>query len=248
MSCNPGAAAVGLLLGGVLAGLAGCAQVTGLDSIQECASCLEGDGSQDGTMGADAGGDGLPGGDVSTGDAAADVGAPDVSIDRQTQDAAQQDAPAEGDAPTGDAPSEAAEAAGPCNPSTCVGGCCQGIDCVGGTADDACGSTGGACQDCTSLGDTCVGGACQAPSPNCPTTCAGCCDTSNACHVTPSAQYCPEPNEAGVFQAGYPCEDCVSQGYPYCLHDIVVWILLADPVAGGPSETRTRTPFEGPRV
>ncbi len=220
---------VGLLLGGVLAGLAGCAVVTGLDSIQECATCLEGGGSQDGTVGADVGGDTLSGGespsDTSNGDVPVDGGGGDVSSGdaRQGQDATQQDAPP-GDATPADAQPEAAEAAGPCNPSSCMGGCCQGVDCVAGNLDDQCGLTGGTCLDCTSLGDTCVGGACQAPSSNCPTTCSGCCDTNNACQVTPSATYCPEPNEAGVFQAGSPCEDCLSQGYPYCIHDIVVWI------------------------
>ncbi len=234
---------VGLLLGGALACFAGCAAVTGLDSIQECSTCFEDDGgsrSQDGTVGAGADGRGeaTPGGDstldASTGDAdgndagstrdSASADAPETQPDGAAKDAANLDAPGPGDG-SSDAtpPVDAADAGGSCNPTTCIGGCCQGINCVAGTLDNACGKTGGACLNCTSLGDTCVGGACQAPSSNCPTTCSGCCDTNNACHATYSAKYCPT-SDGGTFKTGLGCEDCVAEGYPFCIQDFVVWI------------------------
>jgi len=234
---NTGAAALIVsLLGGTLACLAGCAAVAGLDSIEECTTCLEGGASQDGTVGADVGADATSGGDASSDTSTGDSAPNEVGPGRDAGDAAPQDG-APGDAPgdgsgQGDAPGDAkpvdaqgdsADASGPCNPSTCVGGCCQGIDCVAGTQDNACGLTGGTCQNCVTLGDTCVGGACQAPSPNCPTTCSGCCDTNNACHATKTPQYCPTA-EGGVFKAGLPCEDCVAEGYPYCILDIVAYL------------------------
>lgn len=44
----------------------------------------------------------------------------------------------------------------PCDPRFCQGGCCMPDGhCVGGTADDACGSVGYLCLDCTSRGETC---------------------------------------------------------------------------------------------
>jgi hypothetical protein len=223
---------VGSLLGGALACLAGCAAVTGLDSIQECSTCFDDGGrTQDGTVGADVAGDATPGTDSSP------DSSPDTSVDHAdaAQDAANLDAPADAptdgpglgdgssDAPPPDAHGDAAEAGNSCNPTTCLGGCCQGVNCIAGTMDTACGQTGGACLNCATLGDTCIGGACQAPSSNCPTTCSGCCDTNNACHATYTAKYCPT-SDGGTFKAGLGCEDCVAEGYPFCIQDFVVYV------------------------
>ena len=231
-------------MAGALACLVSCASISGLDSIQECDDCLDDAGrTQDGTVGADAGGDASSAGeaapDTSTAETSpadtgsgADTGradAPQDATDGAAQDAtdagATTDSGDSGDGSSDAGPDTGADAseAGPCNPSTCLGGCCQGVNCIAGTADNACGQTGGACLNCTALGDTCVGGACQAPSSNCPNTCSGCCDTNGACHATASAQYCPT-SDGGTFKAGLGCENCVAEGYPFCIKDFVVYV------------------------
>lgn len=169
---------------------------------------------------------------VADGNAAQDTG-PDVTQEAAGDDGSQEastgtDAPADvapADSSDGDAGNDGGgtDGGGTCNAQSCIGGCCQGNDCVTGTMDNACGTTGGACQDCTALGDTCVSGACQAPSSNCSTTCAGCCDANDACHATSSAQYC-FTNGGNPFQAGGPCEDCKAEGFNYCVLDIFAYI------------------------
>ena len=48
------------------------------------------------------------------------------------------------------------DAGAACSPATCPGGCCSlALGCQGGTANNACGKPGGACQDCVSVASTC---------------------------------------------------------------------------------------------
>jgi hypothetical protein len=45
-----------------------------------------------------------------------------------------------------------------------------------------------------------------------------------ACHATPSPQFCPTNGGGNPFQPGGPCEDCLSEGYAFCLLDIIAYI------------------------
>jgi hypothetical protein len=52
------------------------------------------------------------------------------------------------------------DAGAACGPGSCPG-CCDGVGCAYGNQDTACGGGGAACEDCTSIGLTCVANACQ---------------------------------------------------------------------------------------
>lgn len=165
-------------------------------------------------------------------------GGPEASPEAAADDAAQdsgEDASTGPDAPPDVGPADVAapdasdgsadDGGATCNAQNCTSGCCHGNNCVNGTMDHACGTGGGACQDCAALGDTCVSGACQAQSGSCSATCAGCCDTNDACHSMASAQYCPT-NNGGIFQPGGPCEDCQAEGDSHCFLDIIAYVCL----------------------
>ncbi len=62
-------------------------------------------------------------------------------------------------------------------PTPCPG-CVIDSDCYAGTSNNACGTGGSVCVDCTATGKICVGGACVAPSP------------------TPTPSPTPEPTES----------------------------------------------------
>ncbi|MBK7586460.1 MAG: hypothetical protein IPI67_40515 [Myxococcales bacterium] len=104
----------------------------------------------------------------------------------------------------------------PCGPANC-GGCCdaKGV-CRNGGESDACGVSGGKCDDCLTQGQGCVGGACQGAPPTCgPGTCGGCCDTAGKCVAG--------TNNLSCGAGGKACEACVSPkkcGVPgnYCAY------------------------------
>jgi hypothetical protein len=48
----------------------------------------------------------------------------------------------------------------PCNAQTCAKGCCQGGACQAGQSDQACGTKGAACTDCSANGLICLNGFC----------------------------------------------------------------------------------------
>lgn len=160
---------------------------------------------------------------------------PDVAGSDSSQDAGQDASPGT-DAPLDDASDDASEGdgetdggstmegGGGCNAQNC-NGCCNGTHCVSGTSNHACGSAGGACQDCSALGDTCVSGACQGSTGTCSKSCAGCCDKSDACHAQASPQYCPT-NNGNLFQPGGPCEDCTAEGDTQCFLDLIAYVCL----------------------
>lgn len=156
-------------------------------------------------------------GDDSSRDAGQDASpGTDASDDEASDDAS------EGDSSEGDA---ARMEGGGCNAQNC-NGCCNGNRCVSGTSNHACGTGGGACQDCSALGDSCVSGTCQAPSGgSCSASCAGCCDRNGACHAQASAQYCPT-NNGNLFQPGGPCEDCTTEGDSQCFLDLIAYVCL----------------------
>ncbi|HEX8793336.1 MAG TPA: hypothetical protein VF765_20475 [Polyangiaceae bacterium] len=162
-----------------------------------------------------------------------------AGVDSSQEDAAQE-ASAGNDGPADEASNDASEGDGEgdagadggtteggssCNAQNC-NGCCNGNHCVSGTSNHACGTAGGACQDCSALGDTCMSGTCQAPTGGtCSKTCGGCCDKNDACHAQASAQYCPT-NNGGLFQPGGPCEDCTAEGDTQCFLDIIAYVCL----------------------
>lgn len=78
-----------------------------------------------------------------------------------------------------------------CNAQSCSDGCCnpQGQCVVQPTADAECGLGGGACQNCTPLGLSCVANQC---TPRCnAANCAGCCAGTTCVAVpTQTAQRC----------------------------------------------------------
>lgn len=92
-----------------------------------------------------------------------------------------------------------------CGPWTCPG-CCRGEDCLDGTEDDACGSTGVACVDCTSQGSMCALMACLNCTPNCDGKlcgdgdgCGGACAAGSGC-CTPvcSGKHCGQGDGCGA--------------------------------------------------
>ncbi len=89
-----------------------------------------------------------------------------------------------------------------CGPGNCKG-CCVGGVCLAGTDPTECGTSGGACSNCQSQGETCSNGQCST-AMNCgPGTCSGCCE-GNAC------QRGTEPTLCGT--QGLPCDDCTKNG------------------------------------
>jgi hypothetical protein len=65
--------------------------------------------------------------------------------------------------------------AGACGPQTCNGCCDANGTCTAGTSDAACGTSGAACSDCTTLAQTCTAGACSAAQSCSMQSCKGCC-------------------------------------------------------------------------
>lgn len=117
-------------------------------------------------------------------DAGAPDGGGDVPVDSQA--AAPRDA---GDAEGADGNAETDGGdAGRCVPATCAGCCTATGACVSGTANPACGTTGHACQDCTTNGQLCSAGACAATTcvvSACKNTCVPyfipCCKVDSTC-------------------------------------------------------------------
>jgi len=77
-------------------------------------------------------------------------------------------------------------------PATCHGGCCNGGSCVMGTANDSCGSNGGACTDCTigcpgMNGDICVSGSGNYCGCGSAGDCSGC-GSHNKCNQNGNTQ------------------------------------------------------------
>ncbi|MGA7124062.1 MAG: hypothetical protein WBY94_28425 [Polyangiaceae bacterium] len=94
-----------------------------------------------------------------------------------------------------------------CNAQTCPAGCCDGTGtCVTGVFDTQCGNVGGACQNCSNFGSTCVNQRCfqVCNFQTCPN---GCCDQSGNCRPGTAATLC------GTF--GNFCQDC-TQSNDYC--------------------------------
>jgi len=94
----------------------------------------------------------------------------------------------------------------PCNDIVCPDGCCADLLCVSGTADDACGSLGDACEICN--GDEhCVGAVCIAAcdATLCP---SGCCDGTTCLSGDTDAQ-CGTGGE--VCLACADNQQCVNQ-------------------------------------
>jgi hypothetical protein len=92
-----------------------------------------------------------------------------------------------------------------CGPANCFG-CCQGDTCLGGTDQAACGTSGEACQACSSNVCTAVGaksgGQCES-SQGCGPPC-GCC-SDFWCKPGNTNSYCAGPSDAGVVN---PCSTC----------------------------------------
>jgi hypothetical protein len=92
----------------------------------------------------------------------------------------------------------------PCGPMTCPG-CCSGMICQPGFANDACGLMGQVCQDCKPFGQgaICSNGVCVPPPPLCNSaTCPGCCDVTGACQ--------PGFVDGQCGQLGASCQNCTA--------------------------------------
>lgn len=91
-----------------------------------------------------------------------------------------------------------------CNATTCPTGCCIGNQCVTGDSDTACGTGGGACMNCSAVGDVCDAGSKQCVPPPCgPQNCPGCCDAQAVCHAGFLDSRCGS--------GGNTCADCTQQ-------------------------------------
>ncbi|MCE7894807.1 MAG: hypothetical protein DYH12_34745 [Sorangiineae bacterium PRO1] len=90
-----------------------------------------------------------------------------------------------------------------CGPANCSGCCDAKGACRNGAESDACGKSGGVCDDCLAKGQGCSAGVCQGAPPICgPGNCGGCCDANGKCvtGVTDSA----------CGAGGKKCEACAS--------------------------------------
>src|SRR5881628_3967711 len=82
-----------------------------------------------------------------------------------------------------------------CSERNCDG-CCQGVCKPGRAQDDACGSGGDTCEDCTATGKHCVLGKCVACIPNCAgkvcgdNNCGGRCGNCNPGFACTAAGQC----------------------------------------------------------
>ncbi len=186
------------------------------------------DGGGSGTEGGPSGDASNPGADTGH-EGGRDAGGSDATTD--TQPAEQNDSSAADSGLEDDTGTTVVDSGSPgpdgststCNPSNCASGCCQGNNCIGGTANNACGLTGAVCADCTQIPNgTCVSGLCEAPSSNCSSTCSGCCDSSNVCHATSSPQAC-FTNGGNPFTPGSACEDCTAEGDLLCIKVVIAY-------------------------
>lgn len=116
---------------------------------------------------------------------------------------------------------------GPCDPISCSTGCCQGGQCLPGTAQDACGTGGLACVPCLT-DQLCVEGECGLGTCDVNTCANGCCDgnkcepgnTNAACGTGGTAcTVCTDPDQCVNQACGTsPCSQstctgcCDSQG------------------------------------
>jgi hypothetical protein len=89
---------------------------------------------------------------------------------------------------------------GSCGPGSC-GGCCQGTTCLGGSIDNACGSGGNPCIDCTQNSQTCDtgSGTCQGVGTCGPGSCNGCCQGSTCIQSL---------TDSACGSGGNACVDC----------------------------------------
>lgn len=92
-----------------------------------------------------------------------------------------------------------------CGPATCAAGCCTANNaCVPGFANNACGSGGNACTNCTQAGSTCNGlvdpRVCNNQQNTCPAPYAGCAP-GTATPVTPTLQNLCTDGDLDALQA-----------------------------------------------
>ena len=93
----------------------------------------------------------------------------------------------------------------PCSAESCDGCCNAAGECVTTASDNACGSGGGECVDCTLSDGTCTAEkTCKAPCG--PENCMGCCDESGTCISGTTNAVCGGNGEA--CQACGPDEEC----------------------------------------
>jgi hypothetical protein len=85
-----------------------------------------------------------------------------------------------------------------CDSSNC-GGCCDVTgECVSGADQDACGSNGDSCVECSSY-QACEAGQCEACTPD---NCLGCCDEEGLCQAGDQHDACGD--------GGEHCSNCAS--------------------------------------
>jgi hypothetical protein len=103
--------------------------------------------------------------------------------------------------------------------ASCLQGCCQNGNCVGGSAASACGSSGLACSICKT-GEVCNEGRCVSGTNDC-STCGGCCANGTACLDGSSKSACGTGGEVcktcdpdDACNAG----ECLADSTPDCDH------------------------------
>ena len=91
-----------------------------------------------------------------------------------------------------------------CNPATCPTGCCVGDICAVGTQQNACGTGGAQCQNCSNQVPprVCQSGSCQQPACG-PATCPNGCCSGNTCVTGTQDTACGQTG-------GVACTDCTA--------------------------------------
>lgn len=109
---------------------------------------------------------------------------------------------------------------GTCETNGCTG-CCDGVQCLPGTLDAACGGSGGECANCTGQGTTCntSTNTCASCTPNCAGKCAGASDgcgsacPTNQCNGCCNGSSCEVGTAHAVCGAsGNACANCTASG------------------------------------
>lgn len=101
---------------------------------------------------------------------------------------------------------------GVCGAANCAG-CCEPGGCRVGSFDNACGTGGAACRNCTATADVCRANVCVAAladaGPCGPANCSGCCDSAGICRSGAADAAC---GALGAF-----CRDCAA-GAQICVN------------------------------
>jgi hypothetical protein len=103
---------------------------------------------------------------------------------------------------------DAASDAPSCTSSSCHGCCTAGGLCAGGGLTAACGTSGAACEDCSSYSLVCSAGACVTPVPDASTGPATCMPTTCANLCVPYFIQCCKPDQTCGCALLFPPGSC----------------------------------------